>query len=231
MNWREIFFWRRPPIADPKALADFIDERSAFLVQKGINDYSRARAGHYTKVLLSDAGFVEAFERARWSTYPMGLAMVGELVEGVLRRAAADPALHRDSFCSLVLSVFDRYPAPAALSGEEWADARAELASRLQQLGLHPPKRAVDIPAPYARRYWDLMPIHKDIRTPDFPTTRSYLQVMLCNIHDELTKRTDLPAVTRLLGEAGVSGEVVSEALSMGRRVALRLDIENKARR
>jgi hypothetical protein len=204
MNWRELMFWRRPPIADLKALADFIDEQSAFLVQKGIHDYSRARAGHYTKVLFTEPGFIEALERSRWSSFPMGLAMVGELVEGVLRRqAGTDPGLNGDTFRALVLSVFDRYPAPAALGENVWREARAELESRLQQVGLHAPKRAIDIPAPYARRYWNLMPIHKDIRTADFPTTRSYLQVMLCNIHDELTKRADVPAVARLLIEAG----------------------------
>jgi hypothetical protein len=204
MNWRELMFWLRPPIADLKALADFIDAQSAFLMQKGIHDYSRARAGHYTKVLFTEPGFIAALERSRWSSYPMGLAMVGELVEGVLRRqAGTDPALNCDAFRALVLSVFDRYPSPAALGENEWREARAELETRLQQVGLHPPKRAVDIPAPYARRYWNLMPIHKDIRTPDFPTTRSYLQVMLCNIHDELTKRADVPAVARLLIEAG----------------------------
>jgi hypothetical protein len=48
------------------------------------------------------------------------------------------------------------------------------------------------------------MPIKKEIRTADFPTTRSYLMVMLCNVHDELVKRSDLPALAALLagGEA-----------------------------
>jgi hypothetical protein len=200
MNWHKLLFWRPPPIADLAALADFIDEQSAFLMQKGIHDYSRARSGHYAKVLFSDEGFVDALERSRWSCYPIGLAMVGELVEGVLRReTGGDPAPQGDNLRALVLSVFDRYPPPAALGENEWRDARAELDSRLRQATLHPPKRAIDIPEPYARRYWDLMPFHKDIRTRDFPTTRSYLQVMLCNIHDELTTRTDMTAVARQL--------------------------------
>jgi len=202
MNWQDLMFWRRPPIADLGALAQFIDEQSAFLVQKGIYEYSRARAGHYSKVLFSEPEFVDALERSRWSAYPLGLAMVGELVEGVLRReAGANPALQRDNLRALVLSVFDRYMPPAALGEQAWRDARAGLAGHLQHIGLHATKRAIDIPQPYARQYWDLMPIHKDIRTPDFPTTRSYLQVRLCNIHDDLTTRTDVAAVTRLLAE------------------------------
>jgi hypothetical protein len=200
MNWRDLMFWRRPPIADLAALAVFVDEQAAYLVQKGIHDYSRALSGHYAKVLFSEQEFVDALERSRWSAYPIGLAMVGEVVDGVLRpHAGGDATLHINSVRGFMLSVFDRYPAPAALGVQEWQQARAELAHRLQLIGLHPPKRAIDIVEPYARRYWDLMPFHKDVRSRDFPTTRSYLQVMLCNIHDELTRRADGPALARLL--------------------------------
>ena len=84
------FFRRRPPIRDARALADFIDQQSAFLVQKGIYEYSRARAGHYAKVLFAEPGFQTAVEQSRWRAYPLGLAMVAEVVEGVLRPHAAD---------------------------------------------------------------------------------------------------------------------------------------------
>jgi hypothetical protein len=83
-------FGQRPAVGDTEALADFIDTRAAFLMQKGIYEYSRARAGHYAKVLFSEEAFAEAVERARWSAYPLGLAMVGEMAEGVLRSCAGD---------------------------------------------------------------------------------------------------------------------------------------------
>jgi hypothetical protein len=215
MNWLNLAFWRRPPIADLKELATFVDEQSAFLVQKGIHEYSRARSGHYAKVLFNEPFFIEALERSRWSAYPLGLAMVGELVEGVLRRqggATAAPASH--GLRPFVLSVFDRYPVPAVLGAAAWQDARAELDQRLQALGLHPPKRAIDIAEPYARIYWDLMPIHKEIRSRDFPTTRSYLKIMLCNIHDELTSRADLPVLARQLNGADDDSEPVADLAS-----------------
>lgn len=91
MNWRDLLFWRPAPIVDMKSLADFIDDQAAFVVQKGIYEYSRARAGHYSKVLFSEPEFLDALERSRWAAYPLGLAMVGEVVEGVLRPHAADP--------------------------------------------------------------------------------------------------------------------------------------------
>jgi hypothetical protein len=45
------------------------------------------------------------------------------------------------------------------------------------------------------------MPIAKEVRSRDFPTTHSYLKIMLCNIHEELTRRADLPALARQLRE------------------------------
>ncbi len=199
MNGHDLLFWRKAAIADTHALADFIDQQSAFLVQKGIYDYSRARAGHYAKVLFSEEWFLTALERARWAAYPLGLAMVGEVVEGLLRPHAVGPAQQLERLTGIVLSVFDRYPRPDSFGPEEWADTRTELARRLQLVGLHSRKRVMDIPEPYARTYWNLMPIHKSIRTPDFGTTHSYLKVVLCNIHDDLERRMDAPAISRLL--------------------------------
>jgi hypothetical protein len=213
MNWPGLMFWRKPPVADLDALATFVDERSAFLVQKGIHDYSRARSGHYAKVLFSEEGYLGELERSRWRAYPLGLAMVGEVVEGVLRPyAGEDVPKHVDNLRAFVLSVFDRYQAPAALGHSAWRDARAELNQSLQRLSLHPPKRVIDVPEPYARTYWDLMPIHKEIRTRDFSTTHSYLKVSLCNIYDELTSRGDLPALALQLGE--VHGETDAASLA-----------------
>jgi hypothetical protein len=195
-----LLFPPRPRIRDLVELADFIDAQSAFLVQKGIYEYARARAGHYAKVLFSEQAFLDAVDRSRWRAYPLGLAMVGELVEGVLRPESSGAGLSAlDVIRPLVLSVFDRYPLPNMVSPQEWADARIQLDRRLQLVGLHPPKRAMHIPEPFARAYFDLMPIHKELRGRDFPTTHSYLQVTLCNIHDELTKRLDAMAIAEAL--------------------------------
>ena len=76
-------FRPRPPVRDREALADFIDAQSAFIVQKGIYEYSRARAGHYAKVLFAEEELARSVELARWQAFPLGLAMVGEMVEDV----------------------------------------------------------------------------------------------------------------------------------------------------
>lgn len=198
-------FRRKPRISDQAALAQFIDENAAFVVQKGIYEYSRARAGHYAKVLFNEPEFQAAVEVSRWRAYPLGLAMVAELVEGVLREGAADRRAALDALIEIVLGVYDRYPVPAGLGEQVWAEQRTELARRLQLVGLHPPKRAMDIPEQWAKPYFDLMPIHEKLRTRDFPTTRNYLRVTLCNVHDEFMRRLDRPALTASFARAGVA--------------------------
>jgi hypothetical protein len=88
---------------------------------------------------------------------------------------------------------------PAALGEAEWCELRAELARRLQLIGLHVPKRVIDIPEQLAQAYFDMMPIHEKLRGRDFHTTRNYLRVALCNIHDEFAGRIDAPALARAL--------------------------------
>jgi hypothetical protein len=193
------FFRGRARIRDAQALADFIDQHAAFLVQKGIYEYSRARAGHYAKVLFAESGFQMAVEQSRWRAYPLGLSMVAELVEGILRPYGAERHRQLEALNGIVLSVFDRYPVPAALREQAWSDARAELARRLQLIGLHAPKRAFDICEPWTDTYFNLMPIHEKLRGSDYPTIRNYLRVTLCNIHEEFTKRMDADALVAML--------------------------------
>lgn len=198
MKLLDRFFRRQPPISDRAALADFIDAQSAFLVQKGIYEYSRARAGHYAKVLFAEEGFAKSVEHSRWQAYPLGLAMVGEMVEGVLRQhAGGERRAMLDQLVAVVLSVFDRYPVPPSIGEDAWLVARDELARRIELTAGHAPKRVMDIPEPLAETYFALMPIHEKLRGRDFATTRNYLRVSLCNIHDELISRIDRPALER----------------------------------
>jgi hypothetical protein len=193
-------FRRRPSIRDAASLADFIDRHAAFLVQKGIYEYSRARAGRYAKVLFREQAFLDAVEQSRWRAYPLGLAMVGEVAEGVLRPSYQDDRLRGiAALRELVLDVFDRYPVPAQLDPPSWRTARAELAHRLELIGLHPVKRVIDIPETLAPLYFELMPIHEKLRGRDYPTMRNYLKVVLCNVHEELTRKADVVAVVAAL--------------------------------
>ena len=172
-------FKRTPPIGEPKELADFIDAQAAFLAQKGIYEYSRARAGPHANKMMTEPGFVKSAESSRWRAYPLCLAMVGEMVEGLLRpHAGADKRAMTDDLIDLLLSVFDRYPPPESIGKDAWLDARSALALSLDQVSLHPPKRVIDIPEQYVKRYFELMPIHEEMRSKDVGTTLAFLKLM-----------------------------------------------------
>jgi len=200
MKLFEKLFRPRPPIRDLAGLADFVDAQSAFIVQKGIYEYSRARAGHYAKVLFAEEGFARSVEQARWRAFPLGLSMVGEMVDKAL---APQAGMQRreilDQIILVVLSVFDRYPVPPSIGEAAWLESRRDLAHRLDLVGGHAPKRVMDIPDPLAEAYFAMMPIHEKLRGRDFQTTHNYLRVSLCNIHDELMSRMDRAALERAL--------------------------------
>lgn len=204
MNILAKLFGRSPPIRNSEELTEFISANAAFVAQKGIYEYARARAGHYAKVLFGEEGFRQAVEVSRWRAYPLGLAMVGEVATIVLQeRTSLERQAVLRNVSDLALSAFDHWDAPAALDAAIWRELRSELIVRLDRIGLHPPKRAMDIPEPFAEAYFALMPIHESLRGPDFPTLKSYLKVTLCNVHDELTKRLDAPAIEVELGRQG----------------------------
>lgn len=218
MGLFDIFFRRPAPIQDLGGLADFIDRQAAFVAQKGIYEYARARAGYYSKVLFKEPEFQAACDVSRWQTFPLGLAMVGELVEGVLRPAwRQDRATLADAVRELTLSVFDRYPVPNALDTQHWVQMREDLDRHLKLVALHPTKLAIDVAEPFWQRYFELMPIHKKLRTRDELTTRGYLRITLCNVHEELTKRMDAAAVVDALEASnelydGPAGQAVARS-------------------
>jgi len=206
------FFRRPPPIRDRAALAQFIDEQAAFLAQKGIYEYSRARAGHYAKVLMVEPGFLQAVERARWQAYPLGLAMVAELVYGILRRRANADRKLLDGLMEVTLSAFDRYPVSPELGAAAWQQTRHELARNLDLISLRPVKRAMDIPLPFAQAYIDAMPIHEKLRRPDSPTLRNYLRVTMCHVHDAFSARADVPNLVEALNAEAAHREAEGRA-------------------
>ena len=55
-------FRPRPPIRNVAELGQFIDQNAAFVVQRGIYEYSRARAGYYAKVLMVEPEFLAGLE-------------------------------------------------------------------------------------------------------------------------------------------------------------------------
>jgi hypothetical protein len=126
--------------------------------------------------------------------------MIGETVEGVLRPYAGDDrSVVFEALNRLVLGVFDRHQVPPQIGAGAWRGCREELARRLDQIGLHPPKSVSDIPEPYVERYFGMMPFDQSLLSNDVPTTRAYLRLNLINIRDELVKRMDAADMAAML--------------------------------
>jgi hypothetical protein len=130
------------------------------------------------------------------------------MIEGLLRRHAGEAqAALRQGLIGVVLSVFDRYPIPAALGDDAWRKARDEIVQALNRTGIHQTKKVFEIPERYAQRYFELMPIHELMRSEDLPTMRSYLRITLTNIHDMFSRRADISALAPMLIASGKSAE------------------------
>jgi hypothetical protein len=193
-------FRRREPVVTRNALVDFLDEQSAFLTQKGLFEYSRARAGPYGNIMFDDKSFLVELERSRWLAFPVMIAMVGEVVEGALRPAAAGQRVEMlRGLTDTALATFDRYPAAPDLDAETWADLRRAIERDFEHLSFQPVKRVMDIPARFIDRYVAAMPIHEKLRAKDTPTIHNYLKANLCHVHETFLRRADIPALAAIL--------------------------------
>jgi hypothetical protein len=189
------WFRRPPPITDRAGLVEFLDTRAAFLSQKSIWDYARGRSGPYFSMIVKEKTFLHGVEVARWRNYPYGLSIVAEMVHGTLLPEINAPVPLAAALRELALKTFDRYPVPAALGTEQWSEARRELAVRVDQIALHPPKLVKDIPTPFAQVFFDNMPIHERLRENDFELIRNQLRANLLSMQRDFLKVVNLPAL------------------------------------
>ncbi len=193
------YFRRKPPVATREALIEFLDTRAAYLIQKNIFDYARARSGPYFSQIIKEPAFQHSVEVSRWTGFPTGLAALAEIVRGVLFNYAERKALN-DAVSSAALAAFDKYPVPAVLGEEAWKQARITLVERLAAIDSHPPKFAKDVILPYAQILYDSQPIHEELRKRDFEMIQAQLRINLVTMHDEFEKRVNTDALLSDLG-------------------------------
>lgn len=201
-----LFGRKKPQIRDPKDLADFIDEQASALVQDGIQEHVRARAGDQAERILAEDAFSRLADTARWRTYPLGLAMIAEVIDGLLRpQAGAEQRALSDETIDLVLGVFDRHPVPDAIGKNAWLDARSDLALRLDQISTQSPRDVADIPASYMKRFLAEMPAHTGMTHSEAGASLDALRRTLSKDQEDLSSRMDPAEMTKALLAAGAS--------------------------
>lgn len=204
-----MFDWfRRPlPIADRSALIEYLDTRAAYLIQTGIFEFAHACTGLAYKKLMQDTAFVEAIDKSRWATYPLGLSIIAEMVHGVLRAEAHGAMPLAEALREAAFAAFDRYPVPSMLGAEAWAAARTDLGQRVIGIALHPPKAVKDIPFAVAPQFFQQLPINEKIRGDDREIVTNHLRLNLIRMCDDFVQRADTAALAAELGVVRAVGE------------------------
>lgn len=177
-------------------LEDFLDSRAAFLVQKCIYEYTRARCGLHWQKLFKEQAFIQALDTARWANYPIVLGSVAEMVHGSMRARGQDgQQVSVQSLAAVVRAVTKRYPPRGAFDATFWSDASLAIERRLELAALSAPKPVKDIPVPYQKLFFRQLPVHKSLRGHDFTLVSNNVRMNLCGMSDEFEARVQHEAL------------------------------------
>ncbi|MBB4305292.1 hypothetical protein GGD81_004367 [Rhodobium orientis] len=195
-HWLGDMFRKDAPVVDAATLADFLDAHAAFIVQKCIYEYARARAGTMSLALFKEEGFKAAVETSRWQNYPLGLQYVGEMALTVLRPdwpgGAADLA---DRLAGILTAITARYPVPEGFAADFWEIERASIAEHLRHAALAQPKPVKDIPLATVEMFFARLPIHERLRGYDYQLIQNNLRINLCRSYETFLERLDREAL------------------------------------
>ena len=193
----------RPPVATRDELADFLAAQTAYVAQRTVLEYCRARAGLNWDKLFGEQAFLDSLEVCRWEAYAALLADVAELALILLRRQSpADPQGYLPGIAEAARAALLRHPVPRHRAS--WDEACAAIEQHLAQSLLAAP-RAVHLAGLHsADAIFGYLPIHPDLRREDREMFRNSVRFALCGVFDEVTRRLDVPLLeTALQPRAG----------------------------
>lgn len=181
----------RQRIETTEQLAHFIGSRAAFVSQKCVTEFCRVRAGANWQQLFGEAEFQTALIRSTWMSYTPALAMLCEMVEGMLRPHAADPAEMRGRLVRLATDIRDGLALPQEVEREAWSTQSGLVADRLAHAALAAPRPVRHLADPLARNVFQALPLHANLLTNDFDYIFNNLRMNLIRAHDDLEAVAD----------------------------------------
>jgi hypothetical protein len=189
----------RPPVATLDELADFLAAQTAYVAQRTVLEYCRARTGVNWEKLIREQAFADGLEVCRWEAYAEVLAEVAELALILLRRQSpAEPQAYLPGLLAAVDAALRRHPVPGHRTS--WDDASAAVAQHLAESLLAAP-RAVHLAGfGAADAVFAHLPIHPDLRREDREMFRNSMRFALCRVFDEMKRRLDVPALVQAFG-------------------------------
>jgi hypothetical protein len=194
-------FWREKPITTSDQLVDEVARSAAFVVNKSMYEYARARSGVLSNALMKEKEFQDAIEIARWTAYPLGVGYIAEIVHGLLRPAGgAEHAALDEAIVGVARRALAADPAPAHVFPEGWGPPGDALEARLRLAFLAAAKPVRNIPDATASQFFDAFPLHETVKQHDFDPISNNLRSLLIFRHDKITPRLDRAKVTASLG-------------------------------
>jgi hypothetical protein len=200
---RRLFERRRPPpVAAAGELADFLGAQTAYIAQRSVLEYCRARTGLNWDKLFAEPSFLERLEVCRWEAYALILADVAELALIRLRRhGAADPHAYVPGVVQAAHAALLRHPVPGHRTS--WTDAAEAINGHLARAVIAAPRPVHLVGLHSADAIFDLLPIHADLRRQDREMFQNSIRFAICRAF-EATRRFDVPALEQsLLADGG----------------------------
>lgn len=192
MGLLDTILGRKTKIASWSALEDFVDARAAFLVNRSMYEYSRARAGILAEKLFREQSFKDAIEEGRWRAFPLSLSNVLELIDGHLRGAAGGRAPDLlEALIGTGRRVLGRYPCPAGVEPDWWRERGEGVETSLRRAALAEPKAPQDICKATFDEMFALVPIHPDLMKLDREVVLNHMRGMMVNMAGEAEEQLD----------------------------------------
>jgi hypothetical protein len=183
-----------PPVTTASELAEFLGAQTAYIAQRSVIEYCRARTGLNWDKLFAEPSFLDRLEVCRWEAYAVVLAEVAELALIRLRRyGAADPTTYLPGLVHAAHAALLRHPVPAHRAS--WADAADFIERHLARALLAAPRPVHLLGLHSADVIFDLLPIHADLRRQDRTMFQNSVRFAICGASDAMTHRFDVPAL------------------------------------
>jgi hypothetical protein len=186
-------FWREKPITTTDELVEEVARSAAFVVNKAMFEYSRARSGILSNALLKEKEFQVAIEKARWSAFPLAVGYVTEIIYGLLAPAFQDKRADlTDALVGVALRALAHDDAPVDFFPEGWGPPGAEVEARLRLAMLAAPKTVRSIPDQTAEAFFDAFPLHETVKQHDFVPISNNLRSLLLFRYEKIGPRLNL---------------------------------------
>jgi hypothetical protein len=200
---RRLFTRRRSePVASMRELADFLAAQTAYVSQRTVLEYCRARTGLNWDKLFKEQAFVDSLEICRWEAYAAVLGEVAELVLIRLRsHGAAEVEACLPGLEKAVRSALLRHPVPR--HRESWEEVCADTERHLGRALLAEPRAVHVVGIGAADAIFDLLPIHPDLRPHDRTMFQNTVRFSLCRVFADIRQRLDVPALQASLWREG----------------------------